>query len=141
MYIHLHLYNLGLIQYRGASLAYRVALWYPDLVSHVFTVCVPYASPTPRFATIAEIVARAAPHFAYQLQFISGEVERAFTSREQIKAFLNTLYGGRTPKKEVAFDVEKGVLMDRVFDVQRSKLLSEEVFSPSLGASGSVIVS
>ncbi|PLB37021.1 alpha/beta fold hydrolase [Aspergillus candidus] len=110
----------------GASLAYRVALWHPDLVSHVFTVCVPYASPTPRFATIAEMVAHSAPHFAYQLQFISGEVERAFTSREQIKAFLNTLYGGRTAEKEVAFDVQKGVLMDKVFDVGRSRLLSEE---------------
>ncbi|GAB1211004.1 hypothetical protein ATERTT37_000114 [Aspergillus terreus] len=109
----------------GAFLAYRVALWHPDLVTHVFTVCVPYAPPIKTYMPIEEMVAKITPHFGYQVQFIRGELER-LRSKEEMKLFLSTLYGGRTADGEFAFDVHDGVLVDKMMRVQPSRLLSEE---------------
>lgn len=67
------------------------------------------------------------PNFAYQLQFASGDVEKVIRSKGEIKQFLSAMYGGRTAKGEVGFDVAKGVLMDKVMALKPSRLLSEEV--------------
>ncbi|KAJ5690685.1 hypothetical protein N7462_005077 [Penicillium macrosclerotiorum] len=110
----------------GAAFAYRIALWYPELISHLFTVCVPYARPQAQFLSIEELVRTAAPHFTYQLQFASGDLEKVIRSKGEIKQFLSSLYGGRTAKGEFGFDAEKGVLLDRLSDLKPSRLLSEE---------------
>ncbi|RAL14826.1 alpha/beta fold hydrolase [Aspergillus homomorphus CBS 101889] len=112
----------------GAALTYRVALWHPELVTHVFTICVPYAAPTRHFLPLEELTRKIVPHFGYQLQFRSGALERAVQSRDEIKRFLLALYGGRTDEEDgqrVAFDAEVGVLWDRVRRVGGSGLLSE----------------
>ncbi|KAA8648145.1 hypothetical protein EYZ11_002689 [Aspergillus tanneri] len=110
----------------GAALAYRVALWHPDLVSYLFTVCVPYAAPTTKYFSIEEMVQKVAPHFAYQLQLSSGELEAPTRTKEGIKKFLSALYGGRTAEREVAWDAELGILLDKMERILPSKLLSEE---------------
>jgi pimeloyl-ACP methyl ester carboxylesterase len=111
----------------GAALVYRVALWHPDLVTHVFTVCVPYARPQAQDVALEDLVRTAAPHFAYQLQFASGDLEKVVRSKDEIRQFLIALYGGRTEKGEFGFDAEKGVLLDRVARLKPSRLLSEDV--------------
>lgn len=68
------------------------------------------------------------PHFGYQLQFISGEVEKVVKSKDDIRGFLSALYGGRTANGETGFDEKRGVLLDRIERLRRSKLKSEEVF-------------
>ncbi|GLB12010.1 hypothetical protein AtubIFM57258_009287 [Aspergillus tubingensis] len=109
----------------GAALAYRVALWHPELVTHIFTVCVPYAAPTRKYLALEDMVENIAPHFAYQLQFRSGNLEDVIFSKEDIEKFLSALYGGRTDDRDVAFDAEYGVLLDRMELVRPSPLLSE----------------
>ena len=118
----------------GAFLAYRVALWHPELVSHLFTVCVPYAAPQKQYYSIEDMVNTITPHFAYQLHFISGEIEEKVHKRKEIRQFLIALYGGRTREKVFAFDVHKGVDLDVMRRIRPSWLLSEEVsiFSPFL---------
>ena len=108
-------------------MAYRVALWHPELVTHVFTVCVPYAAPTRKYLSLEDFVATIAPHFAYQLQFRSGELENAIRSEEDIKKFLSALYGGRTEDREVGFDAQVGVLLETLSRLRPSRLLNEEV--------------
>lgn len=112
---------------RGAALAYRVALWHPELVSHVFTLCVPYAAPTRHYIPLEDFVATIAPHFAYQLQFRSGGLEKVIRSEEDIKKFLSALYGGRTEDRQVGFDAEEGVLLENMARLQPSRLLSVQV--------------
>lgn len=104
-----------------------MALWHPELVTHVFTVCVPYAAPTKRYLPLEDFVATIAPHFAYQLQFRSGELENVIRSEEDIKQFLSALYGGRTEDRQVGFNAGKGVLLDIMAKLRPSKLLSEQV--------------
>ncbi|KAJ5366349.1 hypothetical protein N7541_000290 [Penicillium brevicompactum] len=111
---------------RGAAFAYRIALWYPELVSHLFTVCVPYARPMKEGISLESLVQNAAPHFAYQLQFKSGELEKVIRSKSDIRQFLLALYGGRTEAGEVGFDAHKGVLVDKIGGLKPSRLLTEE---------------
>ncbi|CAG8903501.1 unnamed protein product [Penicillium egyptiacum] len=108
------------------ALAYRIALWHPELVSHLFTVCVPYARPMAQNISIEDLVRNVTPHFAYQLQFKSGEVEKVIQSKDEIRQFLLALYGGRTEAGEFGFDANKGVLLDKIGQLKPSRLLSEE---------------
>ncbi|KAJ5913841.1 hypothetical protein N7504_002724 [Penicillium tannophilum] len=110
----------------GAFLAYRVALWHPDLVTHLFTVCVPYSSPKKEFMPLEEMAHTVMPNFGYQIQFASGELEKVVQSKEEIKQFLTALLGGRTPEKQIGFEAEKGVLLDHLMRLRHSRLLSEE---------------
>ena len=113
---------------RGAMLAYRVAQWHPELVTHLFTVCVPYAAPSTSYIPLETLVKSVTPHFGYQLQFASGEVEKVVKTKGDIKGFLSALYGGRTENGETGFDEKKGVLLDRLGRLRRSKLKNDEVF-------------
>ncbi|CAI7633216.1 unnamed protein product [Penicillium glandicola] len=110
----------------GAALAYRIALWHPELVSHLFTVCVPYARPMAENIAIEDLVRTVTPHFAYQLQFKSGELEKVVRSKDEIRQFLLALYGGRTEAGEFGFDAHKGVFVDKIGELKPSRLLSEE---------------
>ncbi len=74
------------------------------------------------------MVAKITPHFAYQLHFVSGDIEKEVHTKDDHKLFLTALYGGRTEKKEFAFDVHKGVDMEKLKQLRRSRLLSEEVW-------------
>lgn len=77
--------------------------------------------------SLEDMVRTVAPHFAYQLQFASGDLEKVFHSKADIKQFLSALYGGRTAKGEFGFQAEKGILLDKVMQLQPSRLMSEEV--------------
>jgi hypothetical protein len=95
---------------------------------------VPYAAPTKKYIPLEEFVKTIAPHFAYQLQFRNGDVEKVVKSKEDISGFLTALYGGRTTDGDVAFYAEEGVALDKLSQLRPSKLLSDEVrlmhFSP-----------
>ncbi|KAI9375627.1 Alpha/Beta hydrolase protein [Aspergillus egyptiacus] len=110
----------------GAYLAYRVALWHPELVEYLFTVCVPYSHPYKKWMSLEDMVTKVAPHFAYQLQFVSGDIEKVVHTKDEHKQFLIALYGGRTDKKEFAFDVHKGVDLEKMMHTRPSWLLDEQ---------------
>lgn len=77
--------------------------------------------------SIEDLVRNVTPHFAYQLQLKSGEVEKAIQSKDEIRQFLLALYGGRTEAGEFGFDAHKGLLFDKIGHLKPSRLLSEEV--------------
>jgi hypothetical protein len=79
--------------------------------------------------SLEDLVENAAPNLAYQLQFASGELEKAIRSKSEIKQFLSALYGGRTEKGEVGIDTDKGLFLDKVSKLKSSRLLTEEVGS------------
>ena len=116
-----------LIVLRGGAIVYRVALWYPDFVTHLFSVCTPYWVPSKDFKPLEELVKTRLPNFTYQLQLASGEIEKHISSKEQIKQFLNALYGGRGPNGEVGFVPEQGVLLQNLPKLNPNRLLSEKV--------------
>ncbi|KAL8916716.1 MAG: hypothetical protein Q9208_008363 [Pyrenodesmia sp. 3 TL-2023] len=112
----------------GGAIVYRIYLWYPSLVSHIFSICTPYTPPSRSVASIEDVVKSGRlPNLGYQLQLASGQLEDAIQSREQIRQLLNGLYGGRTSSGELGFNVEHGVQLNRLPRLNHTPLLSKEM--------------
>ena len=93
----------------GGFVVYRTAQWYPELVTHVFSVCTPYAAPSKHFISLAEMVNGPLPQFGYQMQLAGPELEANVNSYDQIKNFLKALYGGKSEQGKPCFRPETGI--------------------------------
>jgi len=100
---------------------FRIALWYPKLISAIFSVCTPFMPPSVEFRDMAQ-----GPTFGYQKQLRGPEVEAEIVGKEKIGQFLNGMYGGRSTKGEPTFTTTHGCHFDRLEGVSNSPLLSEE---------------
>jgi len=105
---------------------WRATLWYPELVTHVFSVCTPFLPPNKHYISLEAIVSGPLPQFGYQIHLSGPEVEAKIKTREQIRQFLNGMYGGRGPKGELLFSPEKGILFENLEKVGKTRLLSEK---------------
>jgi hypothetical protein len=112
---------------RGGFVVWRAAQWYPDLVSHVFSVCTPYTAPHREYFSTEDLVKGQLPQFAYQLHLASGEVEKSVKNEQSIRQFLKGMYGARGSNGELAFDPEKGVLAENLPVIGESRILNGEV--------------
>ncbi|ROT40493.1 epoxide hydrolase [Sodiomyces alkalinus F11] len=111
----------------GGFLVWRLALWHPNLIRGVFSICTPYAPPTPRPIDLRALVESGRlPHWGYQLQLASGEVEEKLTTPEDIRRFLACVWLATGPNGEHGFSVEKGVLFDELPKMGESPVLSPE---------------
>ncbi|OKL57927.1 hypothetical protein UA08_06646 [Talaromyces atroroseus] len=110
----------------GAGLCYAIYHHQRALISHIITACAPYSPPRATYLSLDDIVANYLPNFAYQLQFRSGEIEKIVRTSGDIRQFLLSLYGGRTPKGEDGWEATKGVILDRLHSLGQSPLLNGE---------------
>lgn len=115
----------------GGAIVYRVAQFYPKLVSAVFAICTPYEMPRPFYTPLKQLVAKQIPNFAYQLHFVSGEIEEHVRSKREIRNFLNSLYGARTikpdgSKGDTAFDANGRVDLALLPKMGKTRLMTEE---------------
>lgn len=115
---------------------YRFAQWYPDLVTHVFSVATPFFSPNSQFVSTEDLVGGPLPNFGYQLQFGSkdGVLERAFNTKDTLRKFLKAAYGGQVPSGAKLFSPETGFNVRAILneEVSMSPLLSTEVCQRTL---------
>jgi soluble epoxide hydrolase/lipid-phosphate phosphatase len=118
---------LGLTHYRGGFVVWRAAQWYPDLITHVFSVCTPYTAPHKVYFSTEDLVKGQLPQFGYQLHLASGEVEKSVKDEQSIRQFLRGLYGARGPNGELVFDPEKGILAENLPVIGESKILKGKV--------------
>ncbi|KAL8690090.1 MAG: hypothetical protein Q9218_004389 [Villophora microphyllina] len=108
----------------GGAVVYRIALWFPDFVTHLFSICTPYWAPTAHYVSVEKLVQSGKmPNMAYQLQLASGVVEKEVQSREQIRGFLNGTYGGLSPDHGSGFNVRDGVHFDVLPHLMQTKLV------------------
>jgi pimeloyl-ACP methyl ester carboxylesterase len=119
----------------GGSVVPRCVQYQPGLVSHVFTVCTPYAPPRAQYYDLDATV-QALPVFGYQKHLAGPDVEAGVTSRAELRGFFNALFGGRTPEGEYGFDPYTGVRLDLLLKLQKTPILSEEVSGPAVGEIG-----
>ncbi|KAF2768134.1 alpha/beta-hydrolase [Teratosphaeria nubilosa] len=115
----------------GGAVVYRAAQWYPELVSHAFSVATPYWGPsTGEFVGLEEVVRGPLPNFGYQVQFGSEErvVEGVVRERRMVRRFLCGLYGGKVGSGRRFMTPERGVDLDvlRGEEVGMTPLMSEE---------------
>ncbi|KAK2748175.1 hypothetical protein FQN57_001300 [Myotisia sp. PD_48] len=102
-----------------------IYIFYPDFITHIFAICTPYSPVQPEFVPLEQVVKRI-PFFGYQLHFAHGGLEHILNTKNDIRQFLISLYGGRTPKGEVGMSVMSGIKLDKLPDLQPSSILSEE---------------
>lgn len=112
----------------GGAIAYRVALWKPALVQALVSVCTPYARPALRYVATQDLVAGPLPQFAYQLALAGGAVEAEIRGADDVRGFLNAVFGARTPDGAAGFDVRRGpdFAVIKGGGLRRTPLLSEE---------------
>ncbi|MCJ1417469.1 hypothetical protein MMC32_003813 [Xylographa parallela] len=82
-------------------------------------------APTKHFVSLEDAVRTVLPQFGYQIHLASGEVEKVIVSKEQIRQFLNALYGGHGPNGEILFSPEKGIIFENLPKIGPSPLLTE----------------
>ncbi|KAI9702574.1 MAG: hypothetical protein M1836_001054 [Candelina mexicana] len=66
------------------------------------------------------------PNFRYQIQLSGKEVEDRVSTREDLKKFLNGIFGGQGPNGEFGMSTERGVLFDNLPKLHQTKLLSDK---------------
>ncbi|KAI1433936.1 alpha/beta-hydrolase [Xylaria sp. CBS 124048] len=111
----------------GAVVAWRMTEYYPELIRGVFCVCVPYRPASPVRMSLPEMVKKL-PNFKYQMHLAAGEAEEIVAkSPERLRAFLNGMYGGRTPEGKTMFSAEVGVIEENLDGIMQSPLMSKEM--------------
>lgn len=110
----------------GGAVVYRCALWHPELVTHLFSICTPFARPSRVFLPMDKVLEKA-PQLGYQVHLAGPEVEAAVQTKKQIRQFLNGIYGGRTADGQVLFDPTTGVRLDRLPAIGKTPLLTDRV--------------
>lgn len=104
-----------------------MALWFPERVKAVFSVCTPYAPPAKEYMPLEEVV-KVLPNFTYQLHLAGPEVEASVDGggEKALRGFVNGMFGGRTEGGEVAFNPQKGINLEHLEEFTSSPLASEE---------------
>lgn len=113
-------------------IVYRTAQWCPEVVTHVFSVCTPFAPTSDKFISTADIVRGPYPQFGYQLQLAGPDVQAGIQTRDDIRHFLNGMYGGRTEDQQVLFNPETGINLGVLSSIGNAPLFNEEVRSISV---------
>ncbi|KAF4458614.1 epoxide hydrolase [Fusarium albosuccineum] len=111
----------------GGNVAWRVALWCPELVQGVFSISSPFLPPSKVFRTLDDVTkAGELRCLRYQLKLKGPEVEEEIQYEGKTRQFLNATYGGLGPNNEVGFTAGDGVLLDRLPVLNRSHLVSNK---------------
>ena len=112
-------------------MVFRVAQWYPDLVSHVFSVCTPYFKVHDQYVSTEALVKGGVPQFGYQLQFGSPDhkIEKVVTDEAKIRKWLLGHYGGKPSSGKKFMTPEDGVDLSLIEtdEFGPSPLFSQEV--------------
>lgn len=109
----------------GGFVVFRVALHHPDLVAGIFSVCTPYTPPLKSYLSLDDVVERV-PQFGYQQHLAGPDVEATIKGKDQLRRFLDGMYGARTPGKVTIFDTAKGINFGALPQMGKSPLLSDE---------------
>ncbi|KAK4561855.1 hypothetical protein LTR86_004535 [Recurvomyces mirabilis] len=116
----------------GGLVVYRIAQWYPDLVSHVFSVATPFSAPMEQYVSTEQLVNGPLPQFGYQLQFGSEDhrVEKVIQGKPLIRKFLSGMYGGKLTSGKMVMVPVTGVDLEAMADekdeMKMTPLLNEE---------------
>ena len=116
----------------GGATVYRVAQWYPQLVSAVFAIATPYNATSRTFTPTEDLVKGKLPNFGYQLQLGSEDgVMEEFIGKDEklVRKFLEGMYGGRVEKGKKFMSPEKGVNLEVLGkgEVGKSPFFEEKV--------------
>lgn len=109
----------------GAALAWRIALWFPDLVQGIFSVGTPFSPPSRIYRSLDDIMRNEdMRNLRYQLQFQGPQIDDGITSETTVRQFLNAMFGGKSSEGEIGFVASRGIIFRNLPKLNRSHLLS-----------------
>lgn len=110
----------------GGMLVWRFALWHPEILKGVFSVCTPYPPVSTEFVDIPAMIEKL-PNFRYQAQLAGPDVEREIGSDPaKLRGLLNGIYGARASDGSLVFSVDHGVHFHNLDKMGQSPLLSND---------------
>ncbi|CZR61382.1 related to epoxide hydrolase [Phialocephala subalpina] len=104
----------------GGAVVYRMAMYYPKLLSAVFSVCTPFVQPQKQYRAMSDL-----PNFKYQIQLRGPDLVENLKTKEKIGQFLAGIYGAPSKEGKPAFSVEHGCYFDRLDGIGSSPLVSD----------------
>ncbi|KAL1842732.1 hypothetical protein VTJ49DRAFT_4370 [Mycothermus thermophilus] len=112
----------------GGVVVWRFALWHPEMLRGVFSVCTPFMAVRDAYLPPEVMVEKRLPNFGYQLQFGRTEVDEFVVGRERMEAFLRGVYRARRDDRKPVFTPTHGVHLDRLEPerIGQSPLLDKE---------------
>ncbi|EQL03234.1 epoxide hydrolase [Ophiocordyceps sinensis CO18] len=111
----------------GGAFVWRAALWHPQLIKAVFSICTPYNAPSKDYFDLKDVIAAGnLKNLAYQLQLRGPHVESKLQGQDNIRLFLNGMHGGVGPQGEYGFSTDSGVLFDMLPKLRHPKSMTGE---------------
>lgn len=111
----------------GGMAVWRATEWHPKLIKAVFSVCTPYVPSNDQYIPLDAVIAAGhLQNFRYQLQLMGPDVQARIQGKEQVRKFLNGMYGGHGPAGELGFTAADGCLFDNLDLLGPTPLLSKE---------------
>ncbi|KAE8454335.1 hypothetical protein EG329_005260 [Mollisiaceae sp. DMI_Dod_QoI] len=105
----------------GGAVVYRMAIYYPKLLSAVFSVCTPFWPPAKQYMDAGEL-----PNFKYQIQLRGPELVEKIVGKEKISQFLAGIYGAQSNDGKPTFSINYGCHFDRLEGIGESPLVNKE---------------
>ncbi|KAJ4355903.1 uncharacterized protein N0V89_003928 [Didymosphaeria variabile] len=117
----------------GAGLAYSFAMWYPEYLKAFFTISIPYTrpwlGPSLEWIDMLDLVQNHTyPTMAYQLQWRDPAVNRNFSTKSQVRSFLNAGFGGLTEDGRGGLSPFEGMQYDIIPLLRNQTLVNPEDF-------------
>lgn len=111
----------------GGAVIWRIALWHPELLKAVFSICTPFSPPKSNYLDLKDVIAAGnMTNFRYQLQFRGPDVENTIQGRDKLRQFFNAMHGGVGPDRELGFSSDNGgLLFDNLPKLSRPKAMTE----------------
>lgn len=111
----------------GAATVWRMAMWHPEIVSAIFSLNVPYMTPNAQLVPFEALIQRV-PSFKYQAQLASPVAEGIVDkSPENLRHFINGMFGGTGPNGEPVFSAAVGILEENLDKIGPARLMAPEM--------------
>lgn len=112
----------------GGYMAWRLAMWHPELFHCVFSLAVHYTPPNREEVDLDSLVKRL-PTLRYQQQLAGPDLERTVdSSEENLRHFLNAIYHGDGPVRSPdEIWSNQGLNIDNLSRVGPSPMMSKQM--------------
>lgn len=111
----------------GGAVVWRAAMYFPELIKAVFSVCTPFFPVSTEYHALEDIIAGGKlRNFRYQLALGGPEVEARLQGPEGVRQLLTALYGGTTPDGQPGMSIAEGPLFENLPKLGPSPLVSKE---------------
>jgi soluble epoxide hydrolase/lipid-phosphate phosphatase len=110
----------------GAFMAWRMAMWHPELLMCVFNLAVHFTPPNRQYVDL-ETVAKIVPTLKYHQQFAGPDLERTLQDPQQLRKFLDASYKDASQVRASRNAQSQGLTTELLNNAPPTPLMSAEL--------------